>query len=76
MNRFDIGAIACSAAYFFVAISIHVGQSSGLSPWCDPLTFVPPCDHERNSWHYVLQVPRVFFPCHLVSTCLYFTLRV
>ena len=27
-----------------VATWIPVGLSSGLSPWCDPLTFVPLCD--------------------------------
>ena len=32
----------------FVAIWISVdGLSSGLSPRCDPLTFVPLCHHER-----------------------------
>ena len=36
----------------FVAIRITLGLSSGSSPWCDPLTFVPLCDHERD-WHFI-----------------------
>ena len=36
----------------FVAIWFAVGLSSGLSPWCDPLRFVPLCDHERD-WHLI-----------------------
>ena len=47
-----VGAIAYRIALLFVAIWIPVGLSSGLSPWCDPLTFVPLCDHKRD-WHLI-----------------------
>ena len=47
-----IGVIAGRVAWLFVAIWIPVGPSSGLSPWCDPLTFVPLCDYERD-WYLV-----------------------
>ena len=36
----------------FVAIWIPAGLSSGLLPICDPLTFVPLCDHEWD-WHLI-----------------------
>ena len=36
----------------FVAIWIPVGLSSGLSPWCNPLTVVPLCGHARD-WHLI-----------------------
>ena len=37
----------------FVAIRILVGLSSGLLlPWCDPLTFVHLCHHERD-WYLI-----------------------
>ena len=45
-----VGAIAYRVALLFVAIWIPVGLRSGWSPWCDPLTFVPLCDHKRD-WH-------------------------
>ena len=48
MNRFDIGRCHCLyllSRKLFVAIWIPVGLSRGLSPWCDPLTLVPLCDH-------------------------------
>ena len=40
-----VGDIGIFNRVIFVAIWIHVGLSRGLSPWCDPLTLVPLCDH-------------------------------
>ena len=64
VRRFDepfwywVGAIACRVAYFFVAIWIPVDLSSGLSPWWDPLTLVPLCDHVPD-WQ-----PRILRPVY------------
>ena len=35
-----------------VAIWILIGLSCRLSPWCDPLTFIRLCGHERD-WHLI-----------------------
>ena len=52
----------------FVAIWIPVGLSSGLSPWCDPLTLVLLCEHERDCHLIDLSMAdslfhRSFFSC-------------
>ena len=54
------------------------GLSSGLSPWCDSLTFLPLCDHEWD-WHLiglwltrcVTVVSSVARTIHTLNVCMY-----
>ena len=53
MFDFDHTYIQWSAVYYCRDLDpCWFEYRSGLSPWCDPLTFVPLCDHKRD-WHLI-----------------------
>ena len=51
-DKFPMFSVGCTPGKVFVVFWIPVGLSSGLSPWCDPLTFVHICDHDRD-WRLI-----------------------